>query len=81
MTEREKTLHRILTATQTGTIVCRLAATLNIPVYEAFRRFFTSKTYANFRKYRSLESTLSDPALVEEYLAEATSTINNHCVN
>lgn len=68
MSEREKTLHQILTATQTGTIVCQLAETLNIPIYEAFRKFFTSKTYANFRKYGSIESTLSNPAIIQEYL-------------
>jgi len=68
MTNKEKTLHQILTSTQTGTIVCRLAKELGISDYEAFRRFFTSKTYAQFRKPGSLMSMLSDPAIVNEYL-------------
>lgn len=68
MSNKEKTLHQILTSTQTGTIVCRLAKELDIPAYEAFRRFFTSKTYAQFRKPGSLMSMLSDPAIVNEYL-------------
>ena len=50
MSEKDKVLHRILTASQTGTIVCRIADLLGIPPYEAFRRFIMSKTYANFRK-------------------------------
>lgn len=68
MSKKEKNLHQILTSTQTGTIVCRLAKELDIPTYEAFRRFFTSKTYAQFRKPGSLMSMLSDPAIVNEYL-------------
>lgn len=68
MNEKEKALHQILTSTQTGTIVCRLAKELGIPAYEAFRRFFTSKTYAQFRKPGSLMSMLGDPAIVKEYL-------------
>lgn len=68
MSKKEKTLHQILTSTQTGTIVCRLAKELDIPTYEAFRRFFTSKTYAQFRKPGSLMSMLSDSAIVNEYL-------------
>ncbi len=70
MSEKEKVLHQILTATQTGTIVCRLAKELGIPTYEAFRRFFTSKTYAQFRQSGSIMSMLSDPAIVQEYLNE-----------
>ncbi len=70
MSDKEKTLHEILTATQTGTIVCRLAETLGIPAYEAFRRFFMSKTYAIFRKPGSYLSMLGDPAIIDEYLAE-----------
>lgn len=70
MSDKEKTLHDILTATQTGTIVCRIAATLKVPLYEAFRRFFLSETYASFRKPGSILSTLGDPAIVGEFLAE-----------
>lgn len=70
MSERERVLHQILTATQTGTIVCRLAETLNIPTYEAFRRFFLSKTYAKFRTPGSIMSMLGDPAIVHEFLNE-----------
>ncbi|MDE6514344.1 MAG: hypothetical protein K2L05_09215 [Muribaculaceae bacterium] len=61
-------MHRILTASQTGTIVCRLAKTLNIPTYEAFTRFIRSQTYADFRRPGSLLSMLGDPAIVDEYL-------------
>lgn len=64
------TLHQILTATQTGTIVCRIAQELGISSYDAFRRFFTSKTYSKFRKPGSLTSMLGDPAIVQEFLAE-----------
>lgn len=70
MSERERVLHQILTATQTGTIVCRLAKELNIPTYEAFRRFFISKTYAKFRTPGSIMSMLGDPAIVHEFLNE-----------
>lgn len=70
MSEKEKVLHRILTATQTGTIVCRIAKMLNIPTYEAFRRFIMSKTYANFRIKGSALSMCGDPAVVEEFLSE-----------
>ncbi|MFG6385646.1 MAG: hypothetical protein K1V80_04130 [Muribaculaceae bacterium] len=70
MSEKDKVLHRILTATQTGTIVCRIAKTLGIPTYEAFRRFIVSKTYANFRKPGSVLSMCGDPAIVEEFFRE-----------
>ena len=71
MSERDKVLHRILTASQTGTIVCRIAKMLGIPAYEAFRRFIVSKTYANFRKPGSALSMCGDPAIVEEFLRES----------
>lgn len=71
MSEKDKVLHRILTATQTGTIVCRIADTLGISSYEAFQRFIRSKTYANFRKPGSLLSMCGDPAIVEEFLRES----------
>lgn len=71
MSEKEKVLHRILTAAQTGTIVCRIAKTLDIPSYEAFRRFIKSKTYANFRIAGSALSMCGDPAIVEEFLRES----------
>lgn len=67
MNEREKVLHQILTASQTGTIVYRLAKELDIPIYEAFRHFFTSKTYADFRRPGSILSFLSDSAIIQEY--------------
>lgn len=70
MSEKEKLLHRILTATQTGTIVCRIAETLRIPPYEAFRRFIKSKTYANFRLPGSALSMCGDPAIVDEFIRE-----------
>jgi len=70
MNENDKVLHRILTATQTGTIVCRIARTLDIPTYEAFRRFIMSKTYANFRVAGSALSMWGDPAIVEEFINE-----------
>lgn len=68
MTEKEKTLHRILTAAQTGTIVCRIAQQLGVTPYEAFRRFIASKTYAIFRQPGSLFSYWGDPAIVDEFL-------------
>lgn len=68
MSNKELILHRILTSTQTGTIVCRLSKELGIPAYEAFRSFFTSTTYAQFRQPGSLMSMLNDPAIVNEYL-------------
>ena len=70
MSEQEKVLHQILTASQTGTIVCRLAKELGISSYEAFQRFIRSKTYAQFRRPGSLVSMLGDPAIVDEYLRE-----------
>lgn len=70
MSEKERVLHKILTATQTGTVVCRIARELGIPEYEAFRRFFRSKTYEKFRTPGSIMSMLSDPAIVQEFLAE-----------
>lgn len=71
MSEKERELHRILTSTQTGTIVCLIARTLGIPTYEAFRRFIKSKTYANFRVAGSALSMCGDPAIVEEFLSES----------
>lgn len=71
MTEDKEALHQILTATQTGTITCRLAQRLGVSNYEAFRRFFRSKTYAEFRRPGSWLSMLGDPAIVEEYMREA----------
>lgn len=70
MSEKERILHQILTATQTGTIVCRLAKELGISTYEAFTRFFKSKTYSQFRTRGSAMSSLSDPAIVAEYSHE-----------
>lgn len=70
MSEKEKVLHRILTATQTGTIVCRIANVLDIPAYEAFKRFIKSNTYANFRIAGSALSMCGDPAIVEEFIRE-----------
>lgn len=70
MSEKERILHRILTAAQTGTIVCRIAKVLDIPAYEAFSRFIRSRTYANFRLPGSALSMCGDPAIVEEFLAE-----------
>lgn len=70
MTERDRVLHEILTAAQTGTIVCRLAKELNVSNYEAFRRFLHSRTYAEFRTPGSMLSMLGDPAIVDEYLRE-----------
>ncbi len=68
MSEQDKTLHQILTATQTETIVCRIAEMLNIPKYEAFKRFFTSETYSKFRTPGSIMSMLSDQAIIQEFL-------------
>lgn len=79
MTENDKLLHRILTASQTGTIVCRLAERLAISPYEAFRRFIKSKTYANFRKPGSALSMWGDPAIVDEYLRETTYPHESGC--
>lgn len=70
MSEKERTLHQILTSTQTGTIVCRLAKELGISTYEAFTRFFKSKTYAQFRIPGSIMSMLGDSVIVNEYLQE-----------
>lgn len=70
MSEKDKILHEILTASQTGTIVCRIAKELRISSYEAFRRFFKSNTYAKFRTPGSIMSMLGDPAIVQEFLNE-----------
>lgn len=70
MSEKDKMLHQILTASQTGTIVCRIAKELGISTYEAFQRFFTSKTYSKFRTPGSIMSMLGDPAIVQEFLKE-----------
>lgn len=71
MSDNEKLLHKIVTAAQTGTIVCRIAEVLNIPPYEAFRRFIRSKTYANFRVVGSALSMCGDHAIVDEFLHES----------
>lgn len=71
MNDDDMMLHRILTAAQTGTVVCRLAERLDIPVYEAFRKFFSSRTYANFRIPHSYISMLPDNAIIDEFLAES----------
>ena len=63
-------LHKRLTATQTGTIVCRLAKELGVSKYEAFRRFLRSKTCERFRNPDCCVCMLSDPAIVQEFLNE-----------
>ncbi len=73
MSEKERILHRILTAAQTGTIVCSIAKILDISNYEAFSRFIKSKTYANFREAGSALSMCGDPVIVEEFLEEGIS--------
>lgn len=70
MSEKEHILLRILTSTQTGAIVCRLAKELGFSSYEAFCRFFKSKTYAEFREPGSIMSMFGDPAIVQEFLNE-----------
>ena len=70
MSDNEKMLHSILTATQAGTIICRIAKMLDIPTYEAFKHFILSKTYANFRVAGSALSMCGDPAVVEEFIKE-----------
>lgn len=70
MSEKERILHEILTATQTGTIVCRIAKTLGISPYDAFNRFFRSKTYAKFRNPNSILSMQGDPVIEAEFLNE-----------
>lgn len=70
MSEKERVLHQILTSTQTGTIVSSLAKELGISTYEAFTRFFRSKTYAQFRTPGSIMSMLSDPAIIQDYIHE-----------
>lgn len=70
MSEKEKVLHEILTASQTGTIVCRIAKLTGLPIYDAFRRFFMSRTYAKFRTFGSIMSMLGDPAIVDAFLEE-----------
>lgn len=70
MSEKDRILHQILTASQSGTIVCRIAKELGISTYEAFSRFFRSKTYAQFRTYGSIMSMLGDPAIVQAFLDE-----------
>ena len=68
--EKKKILNEILTASQTGTIVCRIAARLNIKPYEAFKDFIKSNTYRLFRNPESTYSFLGDEAICQLYLAE-----------
>ena len=68
--EKKKILNEILTAAQTGTIVCRIAQRLNIPPYTAFRNFIKSNTYRIFRNPDSTYSYLGDEAICQIYLSE-----------
>ena len=68
--EKKKVLNEILTASQTGTIVCRIARTLNINPYEAFKNFIKSNTYRLFRDPESTYSYLGDEAICQLFLSE-----------
>lgn len=68
--EKKKVLNEILTASQTGTIVCRIARTLNIKPYEAFKNFIKSNTYRLFRDPESTYSYLGDEAICQLFLSE-----------
>lgn len=78
MSDKERILHQILTASQTGTISCRLAEKLGILPYEAFCLFFRSKTYEKFRTPGSVMSMLGDPAIVREFLIEQGMNGSSH---
>lgn len=67
---RDKVFHSIMTAAQTGVISCMIAERLCITPYEAFLRFFRSRTYALFRRPFGFYSTLGEAALVNEFLKE-----------
>lgn len=71
--EKKKILNEILTASQTGTIVCRIADRLKIKPYDAFRNFIKSNTYKIFRNPESSYSYLGDEAICQLYLAERDS--------
>lgn len=68
--EKKKILNEILTVSQTGTIVCRIADRLKITPYDAFKNFIKSNTYRLFRTPDSSYSYLGDEAICQLYLAE-----------
>ena len=68
--DKKKILNEILTSSQTGTIVCRIADRLNIKPYEAFKNFIKSNTYRVFRNPDSTYSYLGDEAICELFLSE-----------
>ena len=68
--DKKKVLNEILTAAQTGTIVCRIAYRLKIKPYDAFRNFIKSNTYRLFRNPESSYSYLGDEAICQLYLTE-----------
>lgn len=68
--EKKKILNEILTVSQTGTIVCRIADQLKITPYDAFKNFIKSNTYRLFRTPDSSYSYLGDEAICQLYLAE-----------
>ena len=68
--EKKKILNEILTASQTGTIVCRIAERLKIKSYDAFRNFIKSNTYRIFRNPESTYSYLGDEAICQLFLSE-----------
>ena len=68
--ENKKILNEILTASQTGTIVCRIADRLKMKPYDAFKDFIKSNTYRIFRTPESSYSYLGDEAICQLYLAE-----------
>ena len=68
--DKKKILDEILTATQTGTIVCRIAQRLNIRPYEAFKKFIASNTYRIFRNPESTLSYMGDEAICQHFLLE-----------
>lgn len=68
--EKKKILNEILTASQTGTIVCRIADRLKIKPYDAFKSFIKSNTYRLFRTPESSYSYLGDEAICQLFLSE-----------
>ena len=68
--KNKQILNEILTSSQTGTVVCRLASKMGISPYEAFRKFILSNTYRIFRIPDSTYSYLGDEAICQLFLQE-----------
>lgn len=68
MNQAEREFNMIMTADTTGVIACMIAEQTGQTPYEAFRSFFTSDTYRQFRNPDSYMNNWGPAPIVKHYL-------------